>query len=160
MSQESQDRWQVRPLRIYIDTSVVGGCLDEEFAEASRELLKMARAGKAVLLVSDLLLQELEDAPSEVRDLLSTLPPSAAEPVETTDEAGALSAQYVEASVVGESSARDALHVALATVAGADMIVSWNFRHIVHHDKIRGFHAVNLRRGYPMIGIYSPLEVV
>ena len=150
----------MRPLRIYIDTFVVGGCLDEEFAETSRKLFSMARDGRAVLLVSDLLLQELKDAPSEVPDLLSSLPPSAAEPIETTDEARGLGTEYVEAGVVGESSARDAFHVALATVAGADMIVSWNFKHIVHHDKIRGFHAVNLRTGYPMIGIYSPLEVV
>ena len=40
------------------------------------------------------------------------------------------------------------------------MIVIWNFKHIVHHEKIRGFNAVNLNLGYPRIDIYSPLEVV
>ena len=50
--------------------------------------------------------------------------------------------------------------MALATIAKADMIVSWNFRHIVHYDKIRGFNAVNLREGYLPIDIRSPLEVV
>jgi hypothetical protein len=52
------------------------------------------------------------------------------------------------------------LHVANATVGGADMIVSWNFRHIVHFRKIRGFNAVNLKEGYATLAIYSPREVV
>jgi len=39
------------------------------------------------------------------------------------------------------------------------MIVSWNFKHIVHYDKIRLYNAVNTLRGYTPIGIYSPWEV-
>jgi hypothetical protein len=50
--------------------------------------------------------------------------------------------------------------VAIASVNRASMIVSWNFRHIVHYEKIRGFNAVNLREGYPPIAIYSPKEVI
>ena len=45
-------------------------------------------------------------------------------------------------------------------IAHADLIVSWNFRHIVHFDKIRGFNAVNLQEGYPLIDIRSPKEVI
>ena len=148
------------PLRIYVDNSVVGGCQDEEFKEASNKLMDMARNGKVVLLISDLLVEELRPAPPEVREVLPSLPEGALERVEITDEAEALKDAYLAAGVVGEASARDALHVAVATVVGADMIVSWNFGHIVHHDKIRGFHAVNMLKGYPLIGIFSPLEVV
>jgi hypothetical protein len=54
----------------------------------------------------------------------------------------------------------DAHHVAIATVARVDVIVSWNFRHIVHFDKIRGFNAVNFREGYPAMEIRSPKELV
>jgi hypothetical protein len=61
---------------------------------------------------------------------------------------------------VGAAHASDALHVALATVTHADMIVSWNFRHIVHFDKMREFNAVNVREGYGRLEILSPLEVV
>ena len=67
---------------------------------------------------------------------------------------------YLAAGVVGPSSRNDAEHVALATVARADLIVSWNFKHLVHIDKIRGFNAVNLRDGYPTLEIRSPKEVV
>ena len=67
---------------------------------------------------------------------------------------------YLAAGVVGPASLLDAHHVAIATVARADMIVSWNFKHIVHHEKMAGFNAVNLREGYPPLRIFSPLEVV
>jgi hypothetical protein len=67
---------------------------------------------------------------------------------------------YLAAKVVGPAHDTDAHHVALATVSRADLIVSWNFKHLVHYDKIRGFNAVNLREGYAPVAIYSPLEVV
>ena len=75
-------------------------------------------------------------------------------------EAVQLRDAYLEAEVVGGTHGNDAYHVALATVARADLIVSWNFKHIVHFDKIRGFNAVNLREGYLPMEIRSPREVV
>lgn len=149
----------MKRLRIYVDTSVVGGCHDEEFREPSTQLLDMARSGEVTFLVSDLLVTELENAPEEVRATLSGLPASSVEAVDVDGEATELRSAYMAAEVVGPKHENDALHVALATVARADMIVSWNFRHIVHFDKIRGFNAVNLKEGYLPIEIHSPLEV-
>ena len=71
-----------------------------------------------------------------------------------------LADEYVRAGVLGPASADDATHVAAATVAGADLIVSWNFRHIVNYNRIRGFNAVNVRMGYRAITILSPREVI
>ena len=150
----------MKKLRIYIDTSVVGGCHDEEFREPSNQLLDMARAGDITLLVSDLLATELTNAPEAVKAVLAGLPGEAVDSVNITAEATELRSAYMTAEVVGAKHGNDALHVALATVAKADLIVSWNFRHIVHFDKIRGFNAVNLREGYFPIEIHSPLEVV
>ncbi len=82
------------------------------------------------------------------------------EGISLTEEAESLRDAYLRNDVVGEAQKNDALHVALASIAKADMIVSWNFKHIVHYDKIRGFNAVNLREGYLPIDIRSPLEVV
>ncbi len=147
-------------LRIYIDNSVVGGCHDEEFEVESIAFFDMARDGKVVLMVSDLLLDELNPAPPEVREVFPSLPQGAIERVETTEEAEALRDAYLAAGVVGPARATDALHVAIASVAEADMIVSWNFKHMVHHEKVRGFHAINMLKGYPLIGIHSPLEVI
>ena len=147
-------------LRVYIDTSVVGGCLDKEFAETSQALMRMAESGQIVLLVSNVLVDELNAAPDAVQDVLATMPATHMELVGEPAEAQKLRDAYLVAAIVTATHRNDALHVAIATVARADMIVSWNFKHIVHHDKIRGFNAVNEREGYPPLAIYSPLEVV
>jgi len=147
-------------LRIYIDTSVVGGCHDEEFREDSRALMQMARDGKIRLLASTLLATELDQAPEDVQAVLPDLPKEALESVAPSQEAAELRDAYLAAEVVGPKRKDDAYHVALATIARADIIVSWNFKHIVHFDKIRGFNAVNLREGYLPIEIRTPQEVV
>ncbi len=147
-------------LRVYVDTSVFGGCFDNEFREESTALLDMAREGRVVLVVSDLLVEELFAAPPHVRAMAEALPDEWVERISTSPESERLRDSYLEAGVVGPRSRDDAHHVAVATVAGVDMIVSWNFKHIVHYDKIRGFNAVNLREDYPGIEIYSPQEVV
>ena len=148
-------------MRVYVDTSVIGGCLDEEFADESRALLDLARDGRLVLLVSDLLLEELASAPPAVLEVLAALPPDATETLTTTEGSRRLRDAYLAAGVVGAASERDAHHVALASVARADLIVSWNFKHIVHVDKIRMFNAVNLMQGHGLIEYpFSPTEVV
>lgn len=150
----------MKKLRIYLDASVVGGCEDEEFAEESRALMDMAREGKATFVLSDLLGAELQFARQSVQDILAEMPPGGLESVDTTEEAEDLCDAYLSAGVVGPARREDALHVALATVARSDLIVSWNFRHIVHLEKIRGFNAVNLKEGYLPLEIRSPREVV
>jgi hypothetical protein len=149
-----------RPIRVYADTSVFGGCFDAEFQEASRRFFDDVRQGRIQLLVSDTTLLELTGAPDEVRRVLVDLPPSAIEQVVLTEEVEHLRDAYLAHGIVGPASKRDAEHIAVATVADADMIVSWNFRHIVHYDKISGYQGVNLLQGYSAIRIFSPLEVI
>ena len=152
----------MKKLRIYADTSVFGGCFDEEFRDESRRLFSMARLGQIEIVISDLLLREIEMAPQEVKELLIEF--SRAHDsivyIALNEESEYLRDCYLNARVVGKSQANDALHVALATVSKADIVTSWNFKHIVHFEKIRGFNAVNLREGYLPIEIRSPKEVV
>lgn len=150
----------MKRLRVYADTSVLGGCFDEEFAEFSVALLDMVRRGDMILLISDLLADELLDAPQQVKDVFASLGETGMERIHSGPESEHLRDQFLAAGVLGAASEGDAHHVALATVARADMIVSWNFRHIVHYEKMRGFNAVNLREGYQPIEIHSPREVV
>lgn len=75
-------------------------------------------------------------------------------------EAFSLADAYIQRGILGPGSRSDALHVALATVGGVDVLVSWNFRHIVNLGRVRLFHSANLERGYPLIEIRSPLEVL
>lgn len=81
------------------------------------------------------------------------------EPVAVTQEALTLADAYQEHGIVTPKFYADGMHIALATIAEVDLLVSWNFRHIVRYDKIRLFTAVNLERGYKPLAIYSPMEV-
>jgi len=120
----------------------------------------LVRDGELIIIASSLLADELRLAPSDVQAVFIGLPPEYVESVGVDEEALELRDAYLEAEVVGEAQSNDALHVALATVARADMIVSWNFKHVVHFEKIRGFNAVNLREGYLPIEIRSPKEII
>ena len=148
------------PLRIYSDTSVIGGCLDREFSEDSTRFLKAVAKGRLVLLLSEIVLRELEGAPSQVRALLTSLPKGAVERVEITEEVLALRDAYIKAKILTSRSADDAAHVAAATIARADAIVSWNFRHIVRLDKMKAYNQINLLHGYGILTIISPKEVL
>jgi len=149
----------MKQFRIYVDTSVIGGCLDDEFAADSLRLIQAARDGQIVLLASAIVARELSSAPREVLAVLEALPSGAVVEVPFTDEVLALRDAYLAAGVVGPTWLDDAAHVASATVAGADAIASWNFRHIVRLDKIQAYNEVNRRLGYKSLIILSPREV-
>jgi len=149
-------RW---PLRVYVDTSVFGGVYDDEFREPSERFFTAVRGGAFTILVSEALIVEIASAPAAVQATFETHR-AHVEALETTDEALALAEAYLAAKVVPAAARVDALHVTLALVAGADAVVSWNFKHLVQLRRIRGFHAVNVLRGYPLIEIRSPREVI
>lgn len=146
-------------LLVYADTSVIGGCEDTRFRNESRALLDRVVKGLDTLVLSAHTLRELAGAPQAVRDHLLRIPPQHALLLIDSAEAGELAAAYLERGIVGPGSHADALHVALATVGRCDVLVSWNFRHIVNLGRIRLFNAVNLEFGYGLIEIRSPLEV-
>ncbi len=150
----------MKRLRIYADTSVFGGCFDEEFAEESSALFDEIRAGKFLLVISLTTVRELSRAPEEVRRVLAELPPECVEVIDDSEEIARLRDSYLAAGVVGLASKADAEHIAAASVADVDIVVSWNFKHIVHYDKISGYQAVNLLNGYKPIRIHSPAEVI
>ena len=148
-----------RRLRIYLDTSVFGGVFEERFAEASKRVFDLVRRGAIGLVLSATVRDELGGGPPEVqalyREMLGT-----ADVIGVPREAFDLQAAYIAHGVVTDRWASDALHVATATVSGCDMIVSWNFRHIVNYKRIPLYNAVNVLSGYSEIAIYSPLEVL
>lgn len=150
---------QGKRARIYIDTSVIGGCLDDEFRTPSVRLFKRSRSGEALLVISDTTLAELTLAPSSVRNVIESLPKECVEFVHQTAESEELAEEYIRQLVLPRRMLVDAQHIAVAVVARVDVLVSWNFRHIVNLDRIRGFNAVNLRAGYSPLEIRSPLEV-
>lgn len=149
----------MKPLRIYVDTSVFGGCFDTEFDAESKRFFDLVRVGRILVLVSQVIVDELGDAPSSVRDLFLSLATDAVAPIDLTPDVIELRDAYIAAGIVSPRFVDDATHVAAATVARADAIVSWNFKHIVRIDKMRAYNQVNLQMGFGLLSIVSPQEV-
>jgi hypothetical protein len=148
----------MRKRRVYVDTSVIGGCFDPEFRVWSKGLVEDFRGGLFRMVLSDVTTAEIRLAPQAVQDLYAELLPMA-QVLSVTDEALEVFSAYVEHGILGRRFRNDMLHIALATVAEVDVLVSWNFRHIVRLDKIQQFSGVNIERGYKSLAIYSPREV-
>lgn len=146
--------------RIYVDTSVLGGCFDDEFAEYSTELIGQFKRGEKVLMISDLTLQELEEAPQEVKDFYTSIPTEFVEFVMLDEEAKSLARKYINEQVIPQKFLVDAQHIAIASIHRVDVLVSWNFKHIVNLRKIQLYNATNLKYGYPLIEIRSPREII
>jgi predicted nucleic acid-binding protein len=149
----------MRRIQVYVDTSVFGGTADEEFAAATGRFFQRVHRGEIVVLVSQVTLDELAGAPHEVQQVLKDLPDDCLVQVRADEEAMDLAQAYLDAGILSTSGIADAIHVAAATVAGADMILSWNFRHIVNYHRIRKYNGVNALRGYAPVEIHSPLEM-
>jgi predicted nucleic acid-binding protein len=144
--------------RIYIDTSVFGGYFDEEFSEHTIPLFDRLRNEEFVLLFSNVTQEELENAPEKVKNLVRGLKADYTEYLETTGEVVDLATAYITEKVVGTTSYADCLHIALATISRADFLVSWNFKHIVNIQRIRGYNSINIKNGYKQLEIRSPRE--
>ena len=146
--------------RIYSDTSALGGCFDPAYEYASRRLIDAFIAGQSRLVLSDLTLLELSNAPQRVQALLDEIPQTNIEYVEIIQSALDLADMYIQQGAIGAANLADAQHIAIATVNQVDALVSWNFKHVVRLWRIQEYNAVNQRQGYPALEIHSPLAVI
>jgi len=149
-----------RPLTLYLDTSVIGGYFDKEFEKETRLLFDAILKGDFEILYSSVTEDELIQAPEPVKELLQKIPGSLKNRIALSDEAMSLGDAYIDENVVGITSREDCFHIALATIHRADVLVSWNFKHIVNIHRIRGYNAVNLKLGYSSLDIRSPKEII
>ena len=145
--------------RIYIDTSVIGGYFDDEFSENTIPFFDRVKKGEIIIIVSELVDAELLRAPDFVKDFIKEIDEKNIERVKLTPEAKELADKYIEAKVVGKTSKADCQHIAMATLNKANVLVSWNFKHIVNLDRIRGYNGINYLLGYNMIEIRTPKEI-
>ncbi len=144
--------------RIYIDTSVFGGYFDDEFAEHTKPLFLRLKNNEFKLLFSSVTQDELNNAPERVRNLVKGIKTEMTEFLDVTDEVTKLAVEYIEEGVIGQTCFADCLHIALATVNRADYLISWNFKHIVNIDRIKGYNFINIKKGYKQLEIRSPRE--
>ncbi|MFO0321136.1 MAG: type II toxin-antitoxin system VapC family toxin [Bacteroidota bacterium] len=144
--------------RIYIDTSVVGGYFDEEFEVVTKQLFDRIINKDFDIYFSEVNETELSLAPQNVQDIKLLIPKDCYKYLELNEEAKKLAETYVSEKALGQASMNDAFHIAIASVNRLDCLVSWNFKHIVNYDKIKLFNSINLKLGYPLIDIRTPLE--
>lgn len=146
--------------RIYLDTSVFGGYFDAEFELWTKILFDKIIKGEIRMLYSQMTEIELENAPQQVKDLLSKIPEENTEFLLITQDANNLADKYLLENVVGKTSRPDCLHIAIATLNNADLLASWNFKHIVNITRIRGYNGVNYMLGHKILEIRTPREIL
>lgn len=139
---------------------MIGGYFDEEFEFYTKLFFEQVLSGKFKVIISNILTTELEGAPESVWKFYNSIPSIQIEYVEQSVDTILLAEEYLQEKVVGKTSRIDCRHIALATLINADILVSWNFKHIVNINRIRGYNAVNLKKGHKTLEIRSPREII
>jgi predicted nucleic acid-binding protein len=147
-------------LNVYTDTSVIGGCFDVEFQEYSNALFEEFKCGIKHMILSDVVFIELKNAKKEVTLKLDEVPVTNKSEHNNTPEALRLAEAYIAGGALSNKSLNDALHIAIATLSKADVLASWNFKHIVNFNRIKLYNSINLQLGYSAIEIRSPREIL
>ena len=144
---------------IYVDTSVFGGKFDSEFELWTELFFKKIFDSDIKILYSDVAESELINAPQKIKKFVKSIPEKNIQRVFLNEESIRLAEKYLKEKVVGESSRADCYHIAIATILKADILVSWNFKHIVNIQRIHGYNAINLFNGYQVLEIRNPREI-
>jgi len=142
-------------ISLYLDTSVFGGYYDKIFERDTRFLFSKIEEDKYNIFVSDLTKEELKNAPEKVKNILNCIK---FQLIEVTEECKNLADKYISEKVVGETSRNDCIHIATATINKIDVLVSWNFKHIVNVPRIKNYNLVNTKNGYGNLIILSPKD--
>jgi predicted nucleic acid-binding protein len=153
----------MKKLKIYLDTSVIGH-LDAPHAERCEDTHKLwqaIKAGKYDAFISPVVMGELNDCKEpKLSVLLEHLQSIRYTELEETKEVSELALKYLEAGILKEKSFDDCQHIAYACVYNCDMVVSWNFRHLVNIKTITGVKGVNALSGYKEMPIYTPTMLI
>jgi len=151
-------------MRLYLDTSVIGALFDVEMPERiriTRKLLDLIVQGKHVGVISNIVLEEIDQSPKELKKkLINEIGKVPFQIIAEDENSADLLEIYEQEDFIRKGARLDLRHLSVATAFGVDAVVSWNFRDIVNIRTRRAVHSVNLRLGYPLIEIVSPEEVI
>jgi predicted nucleic acid-binding protein len=154
----------MKKLTLYLDTSIISAMIDEHELEKktlTQRLFDEIEKDKYEAYISELVTAEVDKSEQEdAIKLRSVINELGLEALQVTDKAKELADKYVKQRIIPVRYVNDAVHIAVATVNNLDVIVSWNFQHIVKVKTKIEVKGVNALMGYKEIEIYSPLEVV
>lgn len=102
----------------------------------------------------------MQGAPENVVTFFKSIPKKQIDYVDQTEDSIQLGEEYLKEGVVRKTSRTDCRHIALATLVNADILVSWNFKHIVNITRIRGYNSVNVKNGHRILEIRTPREIL
>jgi predicted nucleic acid-binding protein len=147
-------------LKLYLDTSVVSHLDAPDAPEKMADTIKLWEdiyAGIYEVCVSNVTIDEIDDCPEPKRTFMfSKLAEIKYTHLEANNESTQLSKLYFSVGGLPPKSKEDAQHIAIATVNDCDIILSWNFKHIVNLRAMRAVEEVNRQRHYKTIHILSP----
>jgi predicted nucleic acid-binding protein len=150
----------MKKLKIYLDTSVIShlDAPDVPDKEAdTKRLWEEIKAGRYEVFISPVVVLELSDCyEPKLSGLLAQMDSICYTTLDETDEILELALKYIDAGILRKKSINDCRHIAYACVSGCDMVVSWNFKHLVNIKTINGVKGVNALAGYREMPIYTP----
>lgn len=153
----------MKKLRLYIDTSVLGGIFDTEDkkrVDTAETLLRSIGAGTYEGYISRLTIEEVFAAPEKIHEKLKTrISETGFSILEENSESISLAEAYVADGAIPDKYRDDARHIAIGVIHDLDYIVSWNYKHMVNIGVRRLINSTNIRMGYNSIEIISPEEV-
>ena len=154
----------MKKLKIYLETTVFNFVFADDSPDKKQDTIKLfeeIEQGKYIPYTSDYVLQELLKAEEmKTKQMVDLIEQYKVILLEANDNAKALANKYVSENIIPEKYITDGLHIAVATINDLDIIVSYNFKHIVKLKTIIGCESINLREGYKRIAIHSPTEVI
>ncbi|MCK4248325.1 MAG: PIN domain nuclease [Candidatus Omnitrophica bacterium] len=156
----------MKKIKLYLDTSVLNFVLTDQPMLANRKestinLLEEIKAGNYDAYISEQVLVEINKAEeTKTKDLMDLIGALPLESLPLSEDIEELADKYVEEEIIPLKYRDDALHIAIASANNLDVIVSWNFNHMVKLKTKQGVIAVNSLLGYKSIEIITPEEVV
>ena len=150
----------MKKLKVYLDTSVIGYLVNNNTPEKTTDTFKLweeIKKGKYDIFISEIFLTEVSESPNEIKEkLLNHLREIKYTLINIDNQIENVAEKFIELKILNPKSYDDCQHIACAIISNCDVIVSWNFKHIVNHKTIKGVKAIAALEGYNDILIYTP----
>jgi len=150
----------MRKLKLYLDTSTMSHLFADDAIDKMDDTNRFwtdVIDGKYDIFISPSVLGEIEKCTEQKRvQLYQKLNEITFQILEKTNEVSSLAKEYITKGVLSEKSYDDCMHIAFAVVYDCDVIVSWNFRHLVNFKTINKVKVVNAINNYREISIVTP----
>ncbi len=154
----------MKKLKIYLETTIINFYFADDAPDKKADTIQLfqeMKKGNYEAYTSNAVLDEINEASEQLRQkLLSLLVKYDIPVLEEGSDVDRLADLYVSEGIIPLKYREDTVHIAMATITGMDIILSWNFKHIVKRKTILMTNLINAREGYKNIDIYSPSEVI